>query len=200
MIESQAAFATDPYDGQGGEDRTTGLRPDDVWRPEGISGLIDARNMSGRGTLPPESNSAAHFSVSAPFAQEAGVFHAIADRFRPLPRGTAKRPILHPLQEWEGYVVEIGDNDFTGRLTDLTAGHSWDSEEAVVPLEELSDYDRARLRRGRIFRWVIGYERSPSGTKKRVSQIVFRDLPAMTESDFESGAEWGRKIARTFRE
>ena len=56
--------------------------------------------------------------------------------------------MLHPLQEWEGYVVEIGDGDFTGRLTDLTAGHSWDSEEAVVPLEELSDYDRARLRQG----------------------------------------------------
>ena len=49
MIESQAAFSTEPYDGQDGEDRTTGLRLDDVRWPEGISELIDARNMSGRG-------------------------------------------------------------------------------------------------------------------------------------------------------
>ena len=48
---------------------------------------------------------------------------------------------------------------------------------------------------GSIFRWVIGYERTPEGTRKRVSQIVFRDLPRMTESDLRAGREWARKVA-----
>ena len=74
--------------------------------------------------------------------------------------------MLHPLQEWEGYVVEIGDTDFTARLVDLTAGSSYEEEEATVPLNELSDNDIVKLRIGSLFRWVIGYERSPAGTKR----------------------------------
>ena len=200
MIETQVALATDQYGDQRSKDRTVGWKFSDSWRSEDISGLIDARNRGGRGTEPSESNSAAFSNASAAHAQEAGVLGLLADQFRPLPRGTTRRSTLHPLQEWEGSVVEIGDEEFTGRLTDLTAGHSYETEEAVVPLEELSDHDRAKLRKGSIFRWVIGYERSPSGTKRRVSQIVFRDLPAMTESDFRSGAEWARGIARSFQE
>ena len=107
---------------------------------------------------------------------------------------------LHPIQEWEGYVVEIGEMEFSARLMDLTAGHSYETEEAVIPLDEISDDDHAKIREGSIFRWVIGHERFKTGTKRRVSQIVFRDLPAMTESDFSSGSEWASRIARSFRE
>ena len=49
---------------------------------------------------------------------------------------------------------------------------------------------------GSVFRWVIGYERSPAGTKKRVSQIVLRDLPAVTEADLRDGEEWARETIR----
>lgn len=102
---------------------------------------------------------------------------------------------FHPLQEWEGYVVTIGDKDFTARLVDLTAGRSLEDEEAIVPLTEISDYDRAKMREGSYFRWVIGYE-STAGTRIRVSQIVFRDLPAITPADLRIGQVWARKMTR----
>ncbi len=115
----------------------------------------------------------------------------------PLPRRTPTAT-LHALQEWEGYVVEVGEADFVARLIDLTAGADHEEEEAVIPIAELSDDDAGKMREGSIFRWVIGYERSPAGTKKRVSQIVFRDLPTMTEADLRAGAAWAREMVRSF--
>ena len=115
----------------------------------------------------------------------------------PLPH-RAPMVSFHALQEWEGYVVEMCATDFVAHLTDLTAGASHEQEEATIPLTELSDHDAARMTTGSVFRWVIGYERSPAGTKKRVSQIVLRDLPAMTEADLRSGEEWARETIRAF--
>ena len=115
----------------------------------------------------------------------------------PLPRRTPAAT-LHALQEWEGYVVEIDETDFTARLIDLTAGADHEEEEAVIPIAELSDDDAGKMREGSVFRWVIGYERSPAGTKKRVFQIVFRDLPTMTEADLRAGKAWARETIRSF--
>ena len=106
-------------------------------------------------------------------------------------------PTLHALQEWEGYVLEIGDKDFVARLVDLTAGSTHESEEAVIPLAELSDEDFSKMRPGSIFRWVIGYERTVAGTKKRVSQIVFRDLPAITKTGLRDGETWALETIRS---
>lgn len=111
---------------------------------------------------------------------------------------------LHPLQEWEGWVTEIGDEQFTARLLDVTAS-SYSSggegmEEALIPFSEISDDDRQKMREGSIFRWVIGYERSASGTKRRVSQIVFRDLPVVTEEKLTRGQEWARNIFEALKE
>ncbi len=100
------------------------------------------------------------------------------------------------LQKWEGYVIEIGEDDFTVRLLDLTAGSSHEEEEAVIPLAEISEDDLKHLRLGSIFRWVIGYERSKSGTKQRVSQIVFRELPIVTKQDIAEAEEWAKKTAQ----
>ena len=105
---------------------------------------------------------------------------------------------FHALQEWEGYILEIRPEDVVARLIDLTAGASQEEEEAVIPLTEISDDDAVKMREGSIFRWVIGYERSAAGTKKRVSQIVFRDLPAMTKSDLQDGQAWADRISESF--
>ena len=96
----------------------------------------------------------------------------------------AKTPhrTLHALQEWEGYVVEIGKDALTARLLDITAGATIALVEASIPLEEVAEVDLSKVVAGSIFRWVIGYERE-GGTKKRVSHIVFRDLPAFTKDE-----------------
>ncbi len=111
----------------------------------------------------------------------------------------SRRATLHALQEWEGYVLETIGDDFVARLVDLTGGSSHEEEEAIIPLAEISDDDAAKLHVGAIFRWVIGYERAPSGTKKRVSQIVFRDLPRVTEQDLQQGREWARNTIKALK-
>ena len=124
----------------------------------------------------------------------------VISRFLDIPKLSPRRPpatTLHPLQEWEGHVVEIGEEEFTARLTDITADASYEGEEAVIPLADLSDRDAARMEIGSIFRWVIGYERSIAGTKKRVSQIVLRDLPVFTESDLRVGEAWAEETMQS---
>ena len=92
-------------------------------------------------------------------------------------------PAFHTLQEWEGYVTKISETNFTARLIDLTAGQTHESKEADIPIEEVSDNDIDELKIGSLFNWLVGYERSITGTKKRVSMIVFRNLPADTRSE-----------------
>ena len=106
---------------------------------------------------------------------------------------------FHAIQEWEGYVTEINDTKFAANLIDITAGESFEKNEADIPIDEISEEDASKMQVGSIFRWVIGYERSVSGTKKRVSHIVFRDLPAITKADLRAGNEWARKIMEAFK-
>ena len=130
--------------------------------------------------------------------RNAGDLSPVVNLPPPPPPRRAPAASFHALQEWEGYAVEMRDTDFVAHLTDLTAEAPHEQEEAIIPLTELSDHDAARITAGSVFRWVIGYERSPAGTKKRVSQIVLRDLPAMTEADLRDGEEWARETIRTF--
>ena len=112
---------------------------------------------------------------------------------RPVRDQRHSSPYLHPLQEWEGYVLGVGPESFTARLLDLTAGSTHEEEEAEIPIQEISERDRPRIQSGAIFRWVIGYERSTSGVRKRVSVIVFRDLPAITERELQEGRAWAEE-------
>ena len=103
-------------------------------------------------------------------------------------------PAFHTLQEWEGHVTEISETKFTARLIDLTAGETYEGKEADIPKEEVSDNDFDKIQIGSLFNWLVGYERSLSGTKKRVSMIVFRNLPAHTRTELEKSADWAQEV------
>ncbi len=119
----------------------------------------------------------------------------IPDKYEfPVPKVT-----FNALQEWEGYVLEIGDKKFTARLLDLTADASLEGEEAEIPLAEVSESDRERLYMGSIFRWSIGYECSSSGTKRRVSHIVFRDMPVLSKQDMVAGEKWAEEVLQNMQ-
>lgn len=100
------------------------------------------------------------------------------------------------LQEWEGYVIAINDDDFEARLLDLTARAKREEEEATIPYSEISEKERNEMRLGSIFRWTIGYESTSSGTRRRISQIVFRDLPVVTQRDADEAWEWALETRR----
>jgi len=84
-------------------------------------------------------------------------------------------------QEWEGYVTQVTKEDFTAHLIDLSAPGI--EEEACFSIDEVSNIHKELLKEGAIFRWSIGYERVRGGTKRKVSSIIFRRLPAWTKKD-----------------
>ncbi len=101
-----------------------------------------------------------------------------------------RSPSLFPKQEWAGRVTAIANGTFDARLRDLTGGGR---EVATIDLEEVSPEDRARIRVGSLFHWVMGYE-TINGTRSNVSRIVFLNSPRMTERDLKSGQEWADRL------
>ena len=100
-------------------------------------------------------------------------------------------PSFYPKQEWVGRVTAIHNDEFDARLRDLTDDQR---EVATIDLEEISPEDRARMHVGSLFHWVMGYERSVSGTRSNVSRIVFLDPPRLTVRDLKAGQEWADRL------
>lgn len=89
-------------------------------------------------------------------------------------------------QEWEGFVLEINGEDITAHLIDLS--QTGVEERVEFSLNEVSDIHKELVKEGAIFRWSIGYERVRGGTKRKVSSIIFRRLPAWTKRDLSKSA------------
>lgn len=70
------------------------------------------------------------------------------------------------LQEWDGTVTEIGDDEFTAELRDLTDPTNC-REEATFEFSAVPPPDRALLTLGAVFRWRVGYENSATGQRRR---------------------------------
>lgn len=100
------------------------------------------------------------------------------------------------LQEWEGEILAVENEHIAVSLVDLTARKRRATEHTRIPLSEINEQDLPRLAKGRVFRWAIGYLRLKSGTKKRVSNIVFRDLPRWTQRDFSDAKADAAKLLR----
>ncbi len=194
--QSVAVDSTDAFEGDSGH-KSDIVTQAPVWDASAAVNAMLARGRYVSGSFRTESAPA----KSAPDYDYTGYTQA-ADRYAPVldlpprPRRVSSAT-FHALQEWEGYVLHIGKEDFEARLIDMTARATHEGEEATIPLQELSDHDAKKLCVGAIFRWVIGYERTTGGSRRRVSQIVFRDLPAVTKSDLADGAAWARDMFRS---
>lgn len=96
-----------------------------------------------------------------------------------LPAGTLPNERVRVLQQWEGVVTDTTDDSFFAELQDL--GRSFVPLEIVeIPIEEVPKDDRPLLVEGAVFYWSIGYETSPGGQLKRMSEIRMRRTPRWT--------------------
>ena len=120
--------------------------------------------------------------------------HRLDVALRPVSFKPVDRPSFRAIQEWEGYVIHVGDSTFLARLTDLSVGARRAEEEVELLVSDLSDDDKSILAVGSMFRWAIGYQRSPGGSRKRVSQIVFRRLPQWTRKELDQASEEGAEM------
>lgn len=87
----------------------------------------------------------------------------------------------HLLQEWDGTVTAIGDDEFTAELRDLTDPTNC-REEASFEFGAVPPADRALLALGAVFRWRVGYETTATGQRQPVSQLRFSRTPAWDAS------------------
>lgn len=94
-----------------------------------------------------------------------------------------------PLQEWHGYVVEVGEGRFLARLLDVTAGDEVEGEEAEIPLGSVPEAERALVKPGAYFRWTIADSDGPEA-----SVIDFASTPAFTAEDIERAKARGRAL------
>jgi hypothetical protein len=120
----------------------------------------------------------------------------------PIVREVRRAPTFSPLQEWEGYVTEVTQTHMIANLVSISeklSGRTSADLRAEIPLEELSDDDVRKVAPGRVFRWAIGYQRTPQGTKMRGSQIVFRDLPQWTSRELAAAATEAGHLHEFFR-
>lgn len=108
------------------------------------------------------------------------------------------------IQEWEGYVQEINENEntFTATLLDITANKSSPTEEADFNLNIIHEFDHHFLRVGAVFRWVIGYHLKRtinkkgyvSVTKISSSDLVFRRMPKWSESSLNKAVKKAKEF------
>lgn len=105
----------------------------------------------------------------------------------------AKRFI--PLQQWEGVVTEVGEESFWAETHDLT--HSENPVEVVeLPLADLPREDRDMLQPGSVFYWIVGYEDSRGGQRRRSSEICLKRGPTWTRAKLERVQENAQHLFR----
>ncbi len=106
--------------------------------------------------------------------------------------------VFLPLQQWEGVVVHVDEDEFTAILTDKT--HPGNPEEEVVlDRQEIPEDDQPLLQPGAVFYWSIGYEEEPGQPRRRVSQIRLRRLPKWTRRELEEAERKAMEFADLFR-
>lgn len=108
------------------------------------------------------------------------------------------RTVIRPIavvQQWEGIVMSVGDDDFTARLYDITDPTN-PVEEADFLVEDLNPYNLPLLKEGAIFRWIIGYRGGKTSTRSRVSQLTFRRLPAWTKRDLADADQKAKELVK----
>jgi len=106
------------------------------------------------------------------------------------------------LAEWSGCVTSIQEDGFyfSATLSGVEGqGVKNEEEDAIIPITDVSEWDKDLLSPGNFFRLCVMYEVSSSGQPRRYTQVVFRRLPAYRQQDLDEALERGRKLARGLR-
>ena len=130
--------------------------------------------------------------VSRPISSAVGDADNTAQDTQPEPQATASgreasidRSFVHPkleiiptrnriVQQWEGRVDVVSEEDFTAVLRDRHHP-SISPEEVVLSMEDVDPADHPLVMPGAIFYWTIGYREIPR-PREKFSRIRFRRL------------------------
>jgi hypothetical protein len=118
--------------------------------------------------------------------------------FIPLDRNPPPLRRFELLQAFEATVLEVSADSFWAELHDLS-NPSNPPETVELPLSEISKPDQSLLQPGSIFYWSIGYETSPTGQIRRISEIRLRRTPEWSQQTLDSmlarAAKWSKRFS-----
>jgi hypothetical protein len=114
-----------------------------------------------------------------------------------LPEGSLPREQVRVLQQWECVVTDVDEASFFAELQDL-GDPSCPIEIVQIPLDEVPREDHDLLECGSVFYWSIGFETSPGGQLKRVSEIRFRRTPRWTKRAIENVERQAEELLGTY--
>jgi hypothetical protein len=162
-------------------------------RAQAPAGLLVGQPLPGTSaTLP-----AARQTIDAPMSADLQAAVPLRNVVR-LPEQTPLDYTFDVRQQWEGVVSSIGEDEFSVVLRDLT--HPDASEhEAVLPTEEIPEDDLPLLQVGAVLYWTIGYRKSRTGQRDRVSTIRLRRLPAWTRAEIARVQREARALDDLFK-
>lgn len=106
------------------------------------------------------------------------------------------------LAEWNGCVTSIQNvgHYFSATLRGVKGeGVKGEEDDAIIPISDVSEWDKDLLQPGNYFRLCVMHEISPSGQPRRYSLVVFRRLPAYRKQDLDEALERGCNLARGLR-
>jgi len=98
-------------------------------------------------------------------------------------------------QNWLCQVININDNSFTAKLTDLSNGGTY--EEADFDLEDVSEPDLPLLKLGALFYWSVGYESDSNGQIREQSFIKFKRGLPFTEHEVNQIAYEAESLSKS---
>ena len=109
-------------------------------------------------------------------------------------------PIVVPLREWEGYVVEIAGDTFIAKLIDVKNNSKLPKESGKFTLNMLSLEDQNELQLGSRIRWKIYLEILSSGQPQNVSKVALIDTPEITEEVIENAYKYSAETTKRLKE
>lgn len=103
------------------------------------------------------------------------------------------------LAEWHGQVISIESDYFVAELKGtIGTGVKGSLEEAQIPVEEVRSDDRELLREGAFFRLCVNWE-LVNGSRRRVTDLVFRRMPAYRRDELEAARATAANIFHALR-
>ena len=175
---------------------------------QGRQGLISDPESIGRryeirdelGCLKETQNSCSLISWADSSAVESNTEEEIDPELLPIPiwnwRDTLPQEFFFSLQKWEGVVLDVYEDSFFARLSDLTEDGL--EEEGEFYIDDVSREDLPLLKPGAVFYWNIGYHDSRTGQRRKVSEIRFRRLPAWTAKEIDAAKSKAIELKNLF--
>ncbi len=117
--------------------------------------------------------------------------------YLPNSKMSQNKDVFTELQSWEGYILEIRENSFVARISDLTSKKNPD-EEVEIERDDIPESDLHLLAEGAIFYWYIGYLDQKSGTRLRASIIRLRRVPVWNRKEWRQAQIEADKLIKMF--